>query len=405
MIDGIADQAPDAGAQPGARPWRQALLSGGYLWLAGHLLMAVATLFYAMPRGAPGESLDTWPAGASPGGLLERWMWWDTGHYLAIAEHGYGPPIPSESTAFYPLYPLFVRAFDSVLPGDGFVAALVVSSIAAYVMLVLLHRLASYELGEATAHRAGFYLVAFPFAFFLYIGYNESLFMAFALGALYAMRKGQWWVAGVLGAFSSATRSAGVLLAMVLLFEYLRQRRFQPRAIRWDVLSVALVPVGLACFSLYCKWKFDNAFAFSDAQNWWGRKLTLPWESVYSAVRTMNDVRVLHPQNLYNLVDVSFVLIAFAVLVLAVVGPWRLRADQFYLVVYGWASLGLAVLFPVSPPLALTSIPRYLLEIVAIFLVLAKMGQNRAFERFYLMAAIGMQAIWMVLFLNHLWAG
>jgi hypothetical protein len=44
---------------------------------------------------------------------------------------------------------------------------------------------------------------------------------------------------------------------------------------------------------------------------------------------------------------------------------------------------------------------RFVLEILPIFMVLAKIGANRRLEPLYVMPAIAMQAIWMALLLNN----
>src|SRR3712207_7916521 len=50
--------------------------------------------------------------------------------------------------------------------------------------LALLYRLADHEFGPRVAQRAAWYLAAFPMGFFLFIGYNESLFILLSIAAL-----------------------------------------------------------------------------------------------------------------------------------------------------------------------------------------------------------------------------
>ena len=88
----------------------------------------------------------------------------------------------------------------------------------------------------------------FPTGFFLVGGYPHGLFLLLAVGSMYAMRRRRWWLAGLLAALAGATRQVGVLLAAPFAYEYLRQCGFNPRRIRADVLSIALVPAGLLAF-------------------------------------------------------------------------------------------------------------------------------------------------------------
>ena len=66
---------------------------------------------------------------------------WDTGFYVSIAEEGYryqGVPLPS--VAFFPLYPLLMRALAAVV-GDALVAGLIISNVALLLATMLLYRL------------------------------------------------------------------------------------------------------------------------------------------------------------------------------------------------------------------------------------------------------------------------
>src|SRR5207244_4089316 len=48
---------------------------------------------------------------------LDLWGVWDTDYYLRIAEHGYSDPLQPAArsdSAFFPLYPLLIRAFAAV---------------------------------------------------------------------------------------------------------------------------------------------------------------------------------------------------------------------------------------------------------------------------------------------------
>ncbi|MDP8911803.1 MAG: hypothetical protein M3M94_07050, partial [Actinomycetota bacterium] len=45
-----------------------------------------------------------------PPGIFHYWAHWDGGWYSAIATRGYEGSDPASSTAFFPLYPLLVRA-------------------------------------------------------------------------------------------------------------------------------------------------------------------------------------------------------------------------------------------------------------------------------------------------------
>jgi hypothetical protein len=370
------------------RPWRAALRAALAVWAVVTVMHLAVSALAWLPR-RDGRIPDVQM-------IFLGWNGWDAGLYVRIAEHGYhlGPGFP----AFFPLYPLLVHLGDAVLPGDALVSALVVANLAALGALAVLHRLAEHEFGPRVAQRTIWYLAAFPTGFFLFIGYNESLFIMLVAGALYAGRRGHWWLAGTLGALSSATRLFGVLLVVPLAVEYLRQIGWQPRRIRPDVLGPALVPLGVLGYSVYCLVELGNPLAFSVAQGQWGRRYTFPGDAWLVATRQMSGHRLLEPHTLGALLDTTTILVAVTLLILCVAGPFRFRRDQLYLVVQ--AALTLALLMSTETAgRAIQSSPRYTLEAVAVFLVLARMGANRVVDRAVLMIGTALHAVFLMIFM------
>ncbi|GAA2881408.1 hypothetical protein Acy02nite_16750 [Actinoplanes cyaneus] len=377
---------PEELLESSRRPWHAALRAALAVWAVFTVTHLAVSALAWLPRG--GKAPELWT-------MVLGWNSWDAGHYVRIAESGYhlGPGFP----AFFPLFPLLVHVVNPVLPGDGVVAALVVANLCAYGALAVLHRLAEHEFGPRVAQRATWYLAAFPMGFFLFIGYNESLFLLLAVGALYAGRRGHWWVAGALGALSSATRLFGLLLVAPLAIEYLRQRGWQPRRIRADVLSLALVPLGVVAYSVYCAIELGNPLAFSVAQDQWGRRYTVPGGAWVTAVQQMGGP--LETSTLGALVDAGTTLVAVVLLVLAVAGPWKFRRDQLYLVVQGALTLILLMSTEVGGR-SMQSAARYAMEAVAILLVLARIGARPAVDRAVLVIGVSLHAVFLVVFMS-----
>lgn len=369
---------------PATRRWRPALLVALAVWSCSavvHLLVgALAWLTYAGNGPAP----DLWS-------VVLGWNRWDAGHYVRIAESGYhlGPGFP----AFFPLYPILIHVADPLLPGGGPVAALVIANAAAFGALAVLHRLADHEFGPRVAQRAAWYLAAFPVGFFLFIGYNESLFLLLAVGALYAGRRGHWWLAGTLGAFSSATRLLGVLLIAPLAVEYLRQA-----GRRRDAWGLALVPLGVVGYSIYCWAELGSPLQFSIAQDQWSRRYTFPGEAWLISVRQIAGHGPLDKATLGAVLDAGTVLIAVVLLILCLTGPFKFRRDQMYLVVQ--AAITLVVLMSTEVGgRSMQSAARYAMEAVAVVLVLARMGARPLVDRAVLMIGVALQAVFLVIFM------
>src|SRR6266446_1799587 len=113
---------------------------------------------------------------------LETWNRWDSLHYLKLAEFGYSSADPMKAW-LYPLFPWTVRVFAWVTR-DYLVAAFVVSGLSCAAAAVLLRRLVARDYGPEVARRSVCFFLIFPTAYFLHIGYTESLFLAFLLASL-----------------------------------------------------------------------------------------------------------------------------------------------------------------------------------------------------------------------------
>ena len=388
--------------------WRPSLLAGLWTWLAAAFGYTLVTYFSWLPF----FQVTSARSGERPTSVVEalmKWQQWDTNWYVIIATQGYGWDA-ERSPAFFPLYPLLIRGVDQVNPGPTIAAALLVSAVSTLALLVLVHRLALDVLGRvagADASRSVFYLLAFPTGFFLVAGYNESLFLALAVGSLYLMRHGRWWWAGALAGLASATRLAGVLLAAAFVVEYLRQRGAFERPLRrprlgLDALAIALVPSGALAYAAFCAYRFGDVMAFSKAQALWLRDgYHPPWVSLKMAGGAVLRTGSLFDHGtIHNVLNVGAALGAITLLVLAVVGRWKLGVENLYLVVFAF----LCVLVPLSTPIQtdypLASMLRYVLECVPIFFVLAKLGRDERFNMVFLCGALMLQGVSLVTFLH-----
>jgi hypothetical protein len=374
-----------------ARDWRRAALAALGVWAVAQALHVVVAELSAVP-----------PEGPLSGGLLHSWYQWDSVWFARIAEHGY-PATGAYAPAFFPLYPLLMAALNPILPGDAFVAGLVVANLAFLAALVLLYRLAETETEADTSGRVLWYLIAFPTGFFLAAAYNTSLFLALTVGAVYAARRERWWLAGLLAALAGATRSSGLLLLVPLAYEYVR---VHGRRIRPDVLSLALVPAGLVGFMVYTWRALGDPLAFMHAQSHWSRHFEWPWLALGRQVGMIARHKLFGDTGIHNLIDLGAVLLAATLIILCFVGPWKLRRDQWALPIYGALLVLLMVVFPntsAKTPYPLQSAVRFFLEVFPAFLIMARIGARPLADRAYLIIAVGAQALLLAIFLHGGW--
>lgn len=367
------------------------------------LLVLVSGIAAASGLGLSGRAPDfdpgglTSPFGALGDDLVAPMARWDSVWFLTIAQDGYDDDVARP--AFFPLYPLLMRAAGAPL-GSELLGGIVVSWLAFLVALVVLHRLAELELGDAYAARLAVLACAlFPMAFFPTAVYSEGLFLALSVGAVYAARTGAWAWAGALGALAAGTRSAGIVLVVPLALLALDARRargatgWRPDRDDLPALWVLLVPLGLLAFCGWFAATGGDARAPFDAQEVWFREFAGPFVGVWDgAVAAFEGARQLlsgsrMPVYFTQAGGDPFIaaqdnLILFAFLVLAVVmTAGVLRRLPLAHGAYVVAALALPLSAPVTPQ-PLMSLPRFLAVLYPLFLWagwwLARGGARRA---------------------------
>ena len=334
---------------------------------------------------------------------------WDASWYLVIARYGYRLDLgsfTSSRTAFFPLYPLGLRAI-AWFGTPPVLAGVLLSLLALALSLYGIHRLTTLELerthpsasgrrGGGEVARLAVLVTAFsPMAFFFSAIYSESLYLALSVGLFWCARQGRWAAVGALGALAGATRSAGVVLALPALILYLygpREDRAPdfPRA-RWgrpryrlgkDFAWLALVPAGLGLYMGYLAFSGGDALLPFHAQDLWGRHFAGPylgmWDGIKAAFEGARQLFSFQRHHLYfpsaggsPFVDAghNLMLLAFLIAAIpAVVGVLR-RLPLAY-GVYILAALALPLSYPVTPQ-PLMSLPRFLVVLFPLSMWLA----------------------------------
>lgn len=400
----VMDREPIAAPAGPSVAWRAAWVSRTVVWLAG--VGALLTVGRS-PRWRDFDSAGlTAPFGAAGDVLVGPAARWDAVWYLGSALDGYEPD--ALRTAFFPLYPLLVRAVGAPLGllGDeraAFLLAGIGVSLAAFVAaLWAVQRLAALELGPDVARTTVWLVALFPTAFAFSAVYTESLFLALSAGALLAARVGRWPLAGVAGLLAAGTRSTGLLLVVPLGILWWQHSR-EPRHAAW----VAAVPLGLAAYLGYLALVTGDPWAPFSVQEAWYRELALAgplggaWDGATAAwdgVRQLasgsrtpvyfeiaaGDPYVVAAHNVGNFV---FLLGA----VVGLVGALR----RLPLAYGAWAlvAVALPVSYPVGPePLA--SLPRYLAVAFPLHMWLALWAHEHRAQRLAIAAsAAGLVAL------------
>jgi hypothetical protein len=351
---------------------------------------------------------------------------WDSAWYLVIAHSGYRPDLghfTASRTAFFPLYPLGLRAL-AWLGSPPVLAGVLLSLVALALALYGIHRLTAVEIGSMDAARLAVLVTAFaPMAFFLSAVYSESLYLALSVGLFWSAREGRWALVGVLGGLAAATRSTGLVLLLPALAIYLygpRRDRPPERAparrfawvggprykLRANVLWLALIPAAVALFGLWLALAGGDGLAPFRSQQIWGRHFAGPYVAIWDGLRAaFEGARQLlsfqHAHRYFpaapgsptvaaghNLELLGFLLAAVPLIVLV------LRRLPGAYGLYVIAALALPLSYPVSGQ-PLMSLPRFLLVLFPLQMALGAWLADHPRAR---KPVIGVSAALMVVF-------
>ena len=204
--------------------------------------------------------------------LLGIWERFDTLWFLRIAEQGYDRPM---AVIYYPLYPAAIRLVSGLIPAMA--AALLVSTLAAFLFFWGLLRLAGGALSEVGKLRTLLLVCVWPTSFVLFAGYSESLTLTLVVWAVIFGREARWEAATACGLLAGSARPSGVLVFIPLAVMALRSR--QARS-----LVVALTPLGLLGYWGWLRW--SGRISVVEAYRLYqGMTMVPPWKGLGEALR------------------------------------------------------------------------------------------------------------------------
>lgn len=241
--------------------------------------------------GKPSTRLDPW---------IVNWANFDGFNYLLIARRGYGP----ERVAFFPLYPLSIRA---LLPTDSFpsvVSGHAVSFLALAGSLFLLYLLLQLDTRDSRLIPIFFATVLlFPTAYSYSAIYNDSLFLFFASATLYLSRTKHVVWASLCAALATLARLNGLALLPFLFVDYFSpeqthgswsivsykqriQKHFWNRTTLWSMISMTLIPLAFLGYLLYLQHTFgDWHILFTSMKTWGQDRMIFPLQTMVRYAR------------------------------------------------------------------------------------------------------------------------
>ena len=260
--------------------WPPAALDALAAVLSVHVLTKgttfLANLLFAPARPRP------FPMPFESARFAETFAAWDSGWYFDIAQRGYYWSESGQSSlAFFPLYPLLMRAVAWPFGGGDralWVAGIALSYLCLLLGLTVLHRLTDLHFGgREVARRTVLYVAVFPFAYFFTQVYTESLFLLTSVSAVAAAFSRRWGWAGCFGALTALTRPNGILIAVPLGLLALAGRPSVGELAR-RTAALSLVPLGFAAFCGFAYRLSGDPLGWLRAQAQWGYSVgNRPW--------------------------------------------------------------------------------------------------------------------------------
>jgi hypothetical protein len=173
--------------------------------------------------------------------------------------------------AFFPLYPMLIRAI-AWLPGVSEpLAGIGIALASGAVAVALVYRIALRLTDVAGARRALLLFSFFPGALVLSMPYSEGIMIALSAATILALLDERWLTAGICAALATATRASALGLVPACLWVAVQAYR---RGGGWrPFVAPALAPAGAAGFFAYVWVRSGDMFAYFNAEKAWGSGL------------------------------------------------------------------------------------------------------------------------------------
>jgi hypothetical protein len=335
-----------------AGPWQAIVLA----WFASRLLVFAGA--------ASAQLIGLGFRGNRPGFVQHPFHWlttWDGHWYRLIGEHGYLLlPGRYSDPAFFPLLPILLRGLRAVgIPYD--LAGLALTNAAFLVALIGLYKLACYWLPEWDARRTAIIAALFPGGVAMAMIYPESLALALiAFAGVFAYRR-QWLLTALCAALATLARPEGLLLTIPIAVSVARAwPGLSPTTRGRAGAAVIAAPATLATISIYFWHTLGNPFAWSDAEQAWGRSLDPlgPYHALASLLTASN-------YELWQIRDA----VSFAVYLGLLAVAWKATPK-------GWIIAGAAItLLPLATG-SFKSIERFGLMALPVYAAIAVMARS-----------------------------
>ncbi|MCZ8036650.1 MAG: hypothetical protein O9276_00560 [Microcystis sp. LE17-20A] len=341
------------------------------IWRGTLLLMHLIGLSFSQMNEYPWQ---TFPDNH----YLDSFFRWDSGWYNGIIQGGYSYNTEKQSNvAFFPLYPILVKAIASLTSLSVPISGLLLSNLCLILALFFVYKISNIYLNKRGCEKVLILMLVFPTSFFYSCFYTESLYLLTTAACFYFFLNKKYFWSGFFGFFASLTRVTGVIIflafAIELLWKYLKKKELPKR----ESLFLLLIPCGLIAYMVFLAWKFNEPLAFVKIQDLWGRN-----ERVFPLITLINywkNINFMFPKDANNAVrflDTFFSSFFLGILLFSIIK----KPLNISLLIFAF----LSIFLPLSTGTT-QSMMRYMMTIFPIFIILVYWSKkNRYFYGFLL---------------------
>lgn len=354
VIDPTGDRLLDGPASEARLgTWRRAVVVGIAAYVVSRLCVLVGAGVRASSLAVQANLAERPPPGSPTKLAFETFTLWDANWYMTIVRDGYPTSIPPDITyfqpearaAFFPLYPMLVRALDWVIPGSEVVAGLALNAVLGLAATILVGLLARRLFDDTVAERAMVLFAVFPGSYVLSFAYAEALLIVLAAVCLWLLLDERWVLAGITAAFATASRpNAIALVAACAIASLLAIRSRRDWSSLWAPL---LAPIGVIAFHAYLAAHTGESAA-------WFRVQREAWkEGTSFGATAVKDTFEFLVQPFSSPTNA----LTFATLVALIGGLWALYRFHLPLPMVAYSAVVLALMLA---PATVTARPRFL---------------------------------------------
>lgn len=313
---------------------------------------------------------------------LTSFAYFDGLHYLKIAHQGY----LYNSHAFFPLYPFLIRYASMILELEPFLVGFGISILCFFGSTYLFQRfLKNIHMKRKVVWWSLVFFLLFPTSFFYKNLYTESLFLFLVLGSIVFAQKKKKSISTFCGFLAGITRPTGIFLVIPLFFTLLEEKTVSSwktflvenifefvRKPRKFLLLISPV-LGFLVYAIYLYQTTGDPFRFFTEQPDFGANRStsivfLP-QVIYRYIKIFVTAK---PDFQYAiaLLEFSSLFLAIGTLILDMKAIYSEntihRFERIGINLFGWILL-------IVPTLTgtLSSVPRYILPIIPMYVCLA----------------------------------